>query len=684
MGEIFKPYTGAAAPPRPKRKQHKVKRADSSDELASVFAHYQQPVSPSQANSASTSSMDTSDELHHHFGAHIRNQEPAPSSGPRVSKPLSVRSSSSGLDEIFQRFQVHSSTSGVSRAVSEDVGPTASAPSDHTSSKSSTSSTATNESEYQPLSPERHDIELEMDLPELGPDGGRASESPSPDRTEKKARYLSCPELWQTAWEHRDSIHGAEWLHLSVINFHLLSVWYDMCRQPQTQPRALYLDCRVANAWRTEDTTRLALIEPLMAPQLRQNCFLPPAQPCPHQPVVLVVQEPLGMRVQRHRRRRRNQQRLWDGPAHVFVVVIEHERQQVHVLGRAGSVEAVAKDEDWEAWDGPQYYEHVCNLFGWEAGDLDDVLIRSAWWEQNGFDCGPQAVEVATFALKHGVPRSSRGETAPPPIPCGHRLRYQIYSRLIDETREALETYEALRTYRVLPQEWFATDLVRGLPGGIDATDVVMQQSIIDANHGRSDRTLAEFQAQMRACLLCAGLLEAGDAGASSAQGNTDHRHFLGDEAGAESGDDEPQGELRDEPGQPEPESEGRSELGNSPEPQPTYRPGHLYARPQHAGPRRFPRPTAPPPAPPAIQPLWPAFSSVYDDYRGGPTAEENRERGEQWAFDGPGRVYGEGQADPQRRGPWTRFRDYGYRVLHRLHPARGCARGLEPQEGPP
>ncbi|KAF8179178.1 hypothetical protein BJ912DRAFT_1062842 [Pholiota molesta] len=137
-----------------------------------------------------------------------------------------------------------------------------------------------------------------------------------------------------------------------------------------------YLDTYALQLWDIEPQMRWR-INTYAIPHFRKRYFLPLEGPCPLQPKFFVIRE---------------------NENHFFTVYMDHEHKSVTVFGRTSRQ---GRDQ-WEDWNGPQIYHHICLLHDWTLVPPEDVNVVSIPWKMNGVDCGPIAILVGQYLLAEG------------------------------------------------------------------------------------------------------------------------------------------------------------------------------------------------------------------------------------------------------------------------------------------
>jgi hypothetical protein len=151
----------------------------------------------------------------------------------------------------------------------------------------------------------------------------------------------------------------------------------------------------------------------------RRNTFLPPEGACPIIPVGFIVHH----------------------AHHFFVVIFDFQRRNAYILGLniSAKTRKVKNSNDWNKWNGPEYWRRIAVLYGWNTGDVTDVCILSTDWLQNGVDCGPIACSVLEQCLNLGL--DERGKLPDLDMQCGHRLRIKMLRMLAGRVKLSCSDY---------------------------------------------------------------------------------------------------------------------------------------------------------------------------------------------------------------------------------------------------
>ena len=204
---------------------------------------------------------------------------------------------------------------------------------------------------------------------------------------------MARPVIWTSAWYNWTTLGLNEWLDATVANYYLCDVWYEVLGRSQMRYVDLYA----------------AMVNDMVDEELelfRKYHFLSQDGTCPVVPVGFIVHH----------------------SDHFFAVVFDYQRHIAHVMGRHISDSMMDVDgvdpNDWEDWDGPQYWRRIGSLHRWSTGDVTNVSVRSTNWLQNGVDCGPIACSVLEECLRVGL--DDRGDLPAIDIICGHKLRIHM------------------------------------------------------------------------------------------------------------------------------------------------------------------------------------------------------------------------------------------------------------------
>lgn len=452
--------------------------------------------------------------------------------------------------------------------------------------------------------------------------------------------------LWEPAWRSRQSLGPRAWLDLAVVDAHLLNHWMEHSHMAS----AVYVDstwAMMGKHWshREQDETVFFI------PQFRRKYMLPGDidQACPMTPVVFSVLH----------------------NAHFFVVVMDTERLLVHVLGRTPTTDQDA----WDEWNGPDIFRWICRLHGWPLGRAsteevrDQVIAQGLGWVGNGYDCGPQAVIVATHVMDHGL-HYSRDPNQPntlsrPPLPCCHPVRMKMYRDLVTMSYVCFTEYQ--RRFRTPPDAW----LEGSVTGRVESYAPAPHDLVHSLTHravGGNDLIYQGLQREQLACIECQNVARPPP---------TEDRRRLPPtpEDTPRDRDIQPVSVLdenvEDQGRPPSPDEYGvgpggRRRLGV------TQRGGEGGW--SKVGLHRFPRPDARTRLPTLNElprPLWLPFDRNYDDYFQGPTEESfpstDLERHltdlhPSYTFDTVALAW----VMNTQSSPWTRFTDHGWRILPR------------------
>lgn len=212
--------------------------------------------------------------------------------------------------------------------------------------------------------------------------------------------------------------------------------------------------------------------------QFRETYHLPLEEPCELAPLVGMLNTGRSL----------NEKGEYRGGNHYCVVYWQPEEQRVHVLGMnymAYGSELVATD--WDAWGGPQIWEKLAKLHGWECTEM---TVSKVNWLQNGRDCGPTTGQVLEEIWTRGF-RTQEGLWQKPNLACCHSMRIRIANEVHVHAVAAYHDYL-----------------------GLDAAHhnfPAPEEAVVDEleNHtGRRVREVVEnLQRAMKRCALCRQLL---------------------------------------------------------------------------------------------------------------------------------------------------------------------------------
>lgn len=339
--------------------------------------------------------------------------------------------------------------------------------------------------------------------------------------------------------------------------------------------------------------------------------------------------------------------------------------REVHILGRLIGKRDPARrlNPSWELWGGDKIYETAAKLHDW------DLSVRPAVyevnWPQNGYDCGPIAVQVMEEIWSNGgLNRDHKAFWRRPLLACPHSVRMQMAEGVHTAILTNIDKFNSLCT-TYLPEQ--IEDLMSLRLTQDDRRHVPLdanfdQMSGLVRNIARSLRPnpgqclaalLGNIKADTEVCGRCLGQTRRRAIGRNY-RGHKEIHSALGN-PGRGDGDsfEANQSLVVGENGDEDPEEVAA-----------------LVNRALHVGDwsqaslGRFPRPTAAPVLPrlESLTGLNIPFSSDFDDYEGAPTSETlDPIPDTQLQFAEVNVAY---MAEKVITNPWTTFIDYGYRLL--------------------
>lgn len=140
-------------------------------------------------------------------------------------------------------------------------------------------------------------------------------------------------------------LQPGKWLGNNIIDQYLLQNWLKV---KNTSP-VLYIGTYIVRACRRDALTEEECVA------MRKILLLPESDAIPIQPVAGVVHDA--------------------NLKHFFVIVLDHKRLHVAVLGRLYNRDLAQVDQKPEKWGGMKIWRHVCKLFRWPI-----PLQRPTWW----------------------------------------------------------------------------------------------------------------------------------------------------------------------------------------------------------------------------------------------------------------------------------------------------------------
>jgi hypothetical protein len=462
---------------------------------------------------------------------------------------------------------------------------------------------------------------------------------------------MSIFELWEPVIAHYESLAPETWLDYSVVNYVLMKHYYSC--YPDVS--ATYLNSYSLELFNV-DAEILWRVTCYGIPRFRRTSFLPTQGSCPIVPQVFVIR-------QHH---------------HFFVVYMDHERRTVVVFGRTnisarthGPEGASRPDrDDWEEWDGPKIYRHICSLHGWNPGSMATVTVRSVRWKMNGVDCGPIAVLTAQYLIQYGFPEHAARILTTRAESCHHITRLRIFQSLRTWVMDSVQNYTYLRSSP--PEDW----LNLSMSDRHAVYDLLNPQLLGKYRELQSNRniTLQRLNTHMTGCVQCMRVTRA-RAPQREAPVPPDSNIREVEEAPRERSVSIPGLNLDEsaaDPSAPLAElspvhrilnelDEEAAEAVDTSRTRRLHIPKVNWAEMSIERRKRMARPCDLPLPP---RPLWPAHDPNYDDYWGGPTKEDMH------AFEDP--IHAFSLYDPllssvHYKSPWTGFRDTGRRLMSRF-----------------
>ncbi|KAJ3804177.1 hypothetical protein F5876DRAFT_83622 [Lentinula aff. lateritia] len=187
---------------------------------------------------------------------------------------------------------------------------------------------------------------------------------------------------------------------------------------------------------------------------------------------------------------------------HWWGLYLDRDRDEAYVLGRsttAGFNENATRD--WQSWRGPQIWQRICQLHGWND-DLPFRVFQLDWNQYGGNDCGAHIVGVLQAIVRKGFAVSPMSIHVLPEVPCIHQTRLAMLEKLFGVCIHSLQKYRAVA--------------VRD-PQALDGNEVQALLTVIEENY-LDDRlpggvhtqtaeyyrgTLRELKRAMISCVQC-------------------------------------------------------------------------------------------------------------------------------------------------------------------------------------
>ena len=429
---------------------------------------------------------------------------------------------------------------------------------------------------------------------------------------------LCHPFKWGAALVELDTLHPGRWLAGSVIGLYLSHHWLTV----YATSHMYYMDM--------EYTTNPNLpTEEEVVDYHRRNPLTPEhGDAFDHRPVVFVVHS--------HQ--------------HYFVVVFDYQNSRTFMFGSSISVSGIVVGaEHWLDWNGPLLWTAVAQYYGWPVPDVDGVHVMALRWlqvselsllhlpyslstsVQNGLDCGVVVVAVVMELLKDGLQFDTSGRILKPPIPCAHYTRNVILTFISANALQLYRTWQ--RITRRAGDQW-------GNARVEDAEDILNQEGSIHISAAPISASLARAMAKCRLCLKSQRDAAERQAEEQHGSSQSDHRVRSGGQSD---------------------QSDSHSQVPEDAAPLPD----HLKKVKMMKGARNRNalNPRCPPANSKTIQLPPQRFIPLpsnrdFDEYYQGPTIEDNYD-GPRYLYNFPTNPY----AMHTEPGPWSTFKDYGYRL---------------------
>ena len=367
---------------------------------------------------------------------------------------------------------------------------------------------------------------------------------------------------------------------------------------------------------------------------------------------------------------------------HFCVVVYSPSLGAVYLLGRKIKIkrnETAKESADWDSWLGREILSKMCLLMGWDVPQ--DVVLRTADWSQNGYDCGPIACQVAQHILLTGLRTEDSGSwKRPAMLRCCHPLRQMMAEQVYHRVMWGSERYGSLKT-------WYPGVLERRHGNCLEMMNRMhqeLEEEVKKTSLSELHSVVRNLQHAIGECQIChqvaeeerhrLGALEHPIPQPKEDILQTRDRHRREALEGCRSANKYVTGAMisvdEDDIGGDDHDQDGQ-EFPGLEDPMVSVWPG--YKAPVHvtrtnmkeARIGRFPRPTQPPklPSRPHLRGLLLPFDRKFDEYEGGPTLEElPSNTGYNLQFQQP-RMYVCNQV-MLTPAPYSLFRDYGYRLM--------------------
>jgi len=207
---------------------------------------------------------------------------------------------------------------------------------------------------------------------------------------------------------------SSTWIDGAVANLYLLELWYSVRGQTRTR----FMDMFAAMPPNYQEVDLEAL---------RIDHYISVDDGCPIVPVGFIVNDGVQF----------------------LAIVFDFQGRKAHVMGCHTSEDDMNVDgeepDDWQTWNGPEYWDRAAELHGWDSGDLDDIQILSYDWRQSGIDCSATACSVMEQTMIHGIEEDGSLPMDASEIPCGHTLRIKILRVVAGRIKISYNDYMMLR-----------------------------------------------------------------------------------------------------------------------------------------------------------------------------------------------------------------------------------------------
>ena len=279
---------------------------------------------------------------------------------------------------------------------------------------------------------------------------------------------MSSGALWYSAYLELHTLGDRQWLDSIVCDFYLASLWHDHESRHENL-------CRFAMIFRHGADLHLSSME---IDHYRYAHQVPVHEPCPLTPVSFLVHDTTT--------------------AHYFPVVFDYDACIAYVFGRRVNGENQEYDADWSAWRGSERWEVIAELHRWEPGNVDEVVVISMDWEQNGYDCGPITCWLIKTCMEIGLEEtykifSKSSLMKPPPVPCGHVLRLHMIKAIRRRSLTAFQHYMYFAGMVERPPHWDPMEL--------NADTIMYMQS--GGDQERDCQLMQTLTIASKSCLAC-------------------------------------------------------------------------------------------------------------------------------------------------------------------------------------